>query len=182
MGYFTCGFQLAFITTHFQIYLTDRGLDPRVGGWAFAMIGIFNMVGSITSGWLGNRMPRRYILSFIYFSRALTTLVFLMIPATPASALVFGAVTGLLWLSTVPATSSLVGIMFGTRYFAMLFGFAFVSHQIGGFLGALLGGTIYEATGSYTPVWVLSIGLGVASALINLPIEEKPATAQVATA
>lgn len=182
MGYFTCGFQLAFITTHFQIYLTDRGLDPKVGGWAFAMIGIFNMVGSITSGWLGSRMPRRYILSFIYFSRALTTLVFLIVPATPASALIFGAVTGLLWLSTVPPTSSLVGVMFGTRFFAMLFGFAFVSHQIGGFLGALLGGAIYEATGSYSLVWQLSIALGVASALINLPIEEKPAPQRLATA
>lgn len=182
LGYFTCGFQLAFITTHFQIYLTDKGLDPRVGGWAFAMIGIFNMVGSITSGWLGNRMPRRYILSFIYFSRAVTTLVFLMVPATPASALLFGAISGLLWLSTVPATSSLVGIMFGTRYFAMLFGFAFVSHQIGGFLGALLGGFIYEATGTYMPVWILSIALGVASALINLPIEERPVSAKVVTA
>ncbi len=182
IGYFTCGFQLAFITTHFQIYLTDKGLDPRVGGWAFAMIGIFNMVGSIASGWLGTRMPRRYILAFIYFSRALTTLVFIMLPSKPISALVFGAATGLLWLSTVPPTSSLVGIMFGTRYFSMLYGFTFVSHQIGGFLGALLGGTIYEATGSYTPVWVLSVALGLASALINLPIEEKPATAQVAAA
>ncbi len=181
-GYFTCGFQLAFITTHFQIYLTDKGLDARTGGWAFAMIGIFNMVGSLTSGWLGSRMPRRYILSFIYFSRALTTLVFLMIPATPASALIFGAVTGLLWLSTVPPTSSLVGLMFGTRNFSMLFGFAFVSHQIGGFLGALLGGTIYEATGSYTPVWALSVFFGVASALINLPIEEKPVEAKVVPA
>ena len=181
-GYFPCGFQLAFLTTHFQLYLTDRGLDPRVGGWAFAMIGIFNMVGSLASGWLGSRMPRRYILSFIYLSRALTTLVFLVVPATPVSALAFGAVTGLLWLSTVPPTSSLVGVMFGTRFFAMLYGFTFVSHQIGGFLGALLGGAIYEATGSYSIVWQLSIALGVASALINLPIEEKPAPQRVATA
>jgi len=181
-GYFTCGFQLAFITAHFQIYLTDKGLDPRVGGWAFAMIGIFNMVGSLASGWLGTRMPRRYILSFIYFARAATTLVFLMVPATPASALIFGAVTGLLWLSTVPPTSSLVGLMFGTRNFSMLFGFAFVSHQIGGFLGALLGGAIYEQTGSYGPVWALSIFFGVASALINLPIEERPAEPKVVAA
>ena len=127
-------------------------------------------------------MPRRYILAFIYFSRALTTLVFLLVPATPASALVFGAVTGLLWLSTVPPTSSLVGLMFGTRNFSMLFGFAFVSHQIGGFLGALLGGAIYEQTGSYMPVWALSIFFGVASALINLPIEEKPAEPTVVAA
>ena len=182
MGYFTCGFQLAFITTHFQIYLTDKGLDPRTGGWAFAMIGIFNIVGSLTSGWLGTRMPRRYLLAIIYMSRAAATLLVLLIPATPASAMLFGAVTGLLWLSTVPPTSSLVGIMFGQRNFAMLYGFTFVSHQIGGFLGALLGGTIYEATGSYNWVWVLSIALGVASALINLPIEEKPALAKVVAA
>ncbi|MCO5087186.1 MAG: MFS transporter [Methylobacteriaceae bacterium] len=181
-GYFTCGFQLAFITTHFQIYLTDKGLDPRVGGWAFAMIGIFNMVGSLASGWFGTRMPRRYILAFIYFSRAMTTLVFLLVPATPVSAIIFGAVTGLLWLSTVPPTSSLVGVMFGQRNFAMLYGFTFVSHQIGGFLGALLGGTIYEATGSYNWVWMLSIFFGVASALINLPIEEKPAEPKVVAA
>ena len=181
-GYFTCGFQLAFITTHFQIYLTDKGLDPRVGGWAFAMIGIFNMVGSLASGWFGTRMPRRYILAFIYFSRAMTTLVFLLVPATPVSAMIFGAVTGLLWLSTVPPTSSLVGVMFGQRNFAMLYGFTFVSHQIGGFLGALLGGTIYEATGSYNWVWMLSIFFGVASALINLPIVEKPAEPKVVAA
>ena len=181
-GYFTCGFQLAFITTHFQIYLTDKGLDPRVGGWAFAMIGIFNMVGSLTSGWLGTRMPRRYILAFIYFSRAIATAVFLIVPTSPASALIFGAVTGLLWLSTIPPTSSLVGVMFGTRNFAMLFGVAFVSHQIGGFLGALLGGAIYEATGSYSIVWGLSIALGLASALINLPIDERPVERRVVTA
>jgi MFS family permease len=182
IGYFTCGFQLAFITTHFQIYLTDKGLDPSTGGWAFAMIGIFNMVGSLASGWLGSRMPRRYILSFIYFSRAISTIAFLMIPATPLSALAFGAVTGLLWLSTVPPTSSLVGIMFGPRNFAMLYGFTFVSHQIGGFLGALLGGAIYEATGSYAMVWNLSIALGVASALINLPIDESPVARKVVAA
>ena len=182
LGYFTCGFQLAFITTHFQIYLTDKGLDARTGGWAFAMIGIFNMVGSLSSGWLGQRMPRRYILSFIYFARAVTTFVFLMVPATPASALIFGATTGLLWLSTVPPTSSLIGVMFGTRYFSMLFGFAFVSHQLGGFLGALLGGALYEATGSYSIVWSLSIALGVLSALINLPIVERPVDRQVVAA
>ena len=182
IGFFTCGFQLAFITTHFQIYLTDQGLDPRVGGWAFAMIGIFNMVGSLSSGWLGARMPQRYILSFIYLSRAAATLAFLAIPPTPASALLFGAVTGLLWLSTVPPTSTLVSVMFGTTNFAMLFGFTFVSHQIGGFLGALLGGAIYEATGSYSIVWGLSIALGVASALINLPIVEKPAEPKVVAA
>ena len=173
LGFFTCGFQLAFITTHFQIYLTDRGLSAQTGAWAFALIGIFNIVGSLTSGWLGNRVPRRYVLSFIYLARAASTLVFLAVPASTGSALAFGAVTGLLWLSTIPPTSSLISIMFGTRYFAMLYGFAFFSHQVGGFLGVLLGGVLYEATGSYTIVWWISIALGVASALINLPIVER---------
>ena len=173
LGFFTCGFQLAFITTHFQIYLTDRGLSAQTGAWAFAFIGIFNIVGSLTAGWLGNRVPRRYVLSFIYLARSLAALVFLAVPASTGSALAFGAVTGLLWLSTVPPTSSLISIMFGTRYFAMLYGFAFFSHQVGGFLGVLLGGVLYEATGSYSIVWWISIGLGVVSALINLPIVER---------
>jgi predicted MFS family arabinose efflux permease len=126
------------------------------------------------SGWLGNRMPKRYILSVIYFARALAVIAFIMLPASPASALVFGAVTGFLWLSTVPPTSGLVALMFGTRWLAMLFGFAFFSHQVGGFLGVLLGGYAYEHTHSYNPVWWLSVLFGVLSAVINLPIVEKP--------
>ena len=173
-GFFTCGFQLAFVTAHFQIYLTDKGLTPQMGGWAFATIGIFNIAGSLTAGWLGNRMPRRYVLSGIYLGRSLATIIFLALPASNATALLFGAVTGLLWLSTVPPTSSLINLMFGTRYFAMLYGFAFFSHQIGGFLGVLLGGILYVSTGSYDVVWWLSAALGLASALINLPIVEKP--------
>ncbi len=174
LGFFTCGFQLAFVTAHFQIYLTDKGLTPQIGGWAFALIGIFNIAGSLTAGWLGNKVPRRYVLSAIYLGRSLATIAFLSLPVSTASALAFGAISGLLWLSTVPPTSSLVSLMFGTRYFAMLYGFAFFSHQVGGFLGVLLGGVLYEKTGSYDVVWWLSIALGVVSALINLPIVEKP--------
>jgi len=174
IGFFTCGFQLAFVTTHFQIYLRDLQMSAWVGGWAFALIGVFNIVGSLTSGWLGNRMPRRYILAFIYFARAASTALFIFLPASVPSVFLFAAVTGLLWLSTVPPTSSLVGLMFGVRYLAMLYGFAFFSHQLGGFLGVLLGGVLYEKTGSYDVVWQLSIALGVISALINLPIVEQP--------
>ena len=173
LGFFTCGFQLAFVTVHLPSYLIDRGLSAQVGGWTLAIIGLFNIVGSLTSGWLGNRMPKRYILSFIYFARALSIAVFVLLPASTITTLIFGAVTGLLWLSTVPPTSGLVAVMFGTRWLTMLFGFAFFSHQVGGFLGVLLGGIVFERWGSYDPVWWLSVFFGVASALIDLPIVEK---------
>ncbi len=174
-GFFTCGFQLAFITVHFQRYIVESGLSPQIGYWAIALVGVFNIFGSLLSGWLGMRMPRRYILSGIYLSRAVATALFIALPASPGSALLFGAVTGLLWLSTVPPTSSLIGQMFGARNLSMLYGFAFFSHQLGGFLGVLLGGFFRQSTGSYLPVWLLSIALGVISALLNLPIVEAQA-------
>jgi MFS family permease len=174
LGFFTCGFQLAFVTVHLPSYLLDRGLSTTVGGWTLAVIGLFNIVGSLGSGYLGNLMPKRFILSAIYFGRALAVIAFITLPASPVVALIFGAVTGLLWLSTVPPTSGLVAVMFGTRWLTMLFGFAFFSHQVGGFLGVWLGGVLFEATGSYDVVWWLSVFFGVASALINLPIVEKP--------
>jgi len=174
LGFFTCGFQLAFVTVHLPSYLIDRGLTAQVGGWTLAIIGLFNIVGSLLSGYLGGRMPKRYILSVIYFGRALSIVAFILLPTSVATTLIFGAVTGLLWLSTVPPTSGLVAVMFGTRWLTMLFGFAFFSHQVGGFLGVLLGGYVFERWGSYDPVWWLSVFFGVASALINLPIVEKP--------
>ena len=125
LGFFTCGFQLAFITVHFQIYLTDAGLGPQVGGWALATIGIFNIVGSITSGWLSSRVPKRYILAVLYLVRAAGIAVFVVTPPTIVSVMLFAIVMGLSWLSTIPPTSSLVSLMFGTRYFATLYGFAF---------------------------------------------------------
>jgi MFS family permease len=182
LGFFTCGFQLAFITVHLPAYLIDRGLSAEIGGWTLAIIGLFNIVGSLTSGWLGNRMPRRYILSFIYFGRAMAVVAFISLPASPVATLIFGAVTGFFWLSTVPPTSSLVAVMFGTRWLATLFGFAFFSHQVGGFLGVWLGGIVFEYSGSYNPVWWLSVLFGVLSALINLPIVEKPAPRLAAAA
>jgi predicted MFS family arabinose efflux permease len=174
LGFFTCGFQLAFITVHLPSYLIDRGLSAEIGGWTLAVIGMFNIIGSLGSGWLSNRMPKRYLLSSIYFIRAAAIVAFIMLPATPTVTLLFGAVTGLMWLSTVPPTSALVAVMFGTRWLAMLFGFAFFSHQVGGFLGVLIGGIAFERTGSYDLVWCLSVLFGVLSALINLPIVEKP--------
>ncbi len=174
LGFFTCGFQLAFVTVHLPSYLVDRGLGADIGAWTIAFIGLFNIVGSLGSGYLSGRMPKRYLLSFIYFSRALSIVAFIVFPATTASTLIFGAVTGLLWLSTIPPTSGLVALMFGTRWLTMLFGFAFFSHQVGGFLGVWLGGLAFEMTGSYDVVWWLSAFFGVASAVINLPIVEKP--------
>ena len=180
LGFFTCGFQLAFVTVHLPAFLVDRGISAQVGGWVMASIGIFNMIGSLSVGWLQSRLPKRHILSVIYFARALATVAFISLPITPLSAVLFGAVSGLLWLSTVPPTSALVSLMFGTRWFATLYGFAFVSHQVGGFLGVWLGGIVFEKFGSYMPVWWLSVLFGVLSALINLPIVEKPVERAVA--
>jgi MFS family permease len=173
-GFFTCGFQLAFVTAHLPSYLLDRGLSAQVGGWTLAIIGLCNIVGSFTAGWLGNRMPKRYILSAIYLTRAISIAIFISIPPSIEATLVFAVITGLTWLSTVPPTSSLVAIMFGTKWFAMLYGFVFFSHQVGSFLGVWLGGLAFEQFGSYQIIWWLSVFFGVASALINLPIVEKP--------
>jgi MFS family permease len=180
LGFFTCGFQLAFITVHLPAFLVDRGISTQTGGWVIAAIGLFNIIGSLSVGWLQNLFPKRYILSAIYFVRALATIAFISFPVTPFTAIAFGAVSGLLWLSTVPPTSALVSLMFGTRWFATLYGFAFVSHQVGGFLGVWLGGIVFEQFGSYTPIWWLSVLFGVLSALINLPIVEKPVARAVA--
>ncbi len=180
LGFFTCGFQLAFITVHLPAYLVDRGISAQTGGWVIAAIGLFNIVGSLSVGWLQNIFPKRYILSAIYFLRAMSIIAFISFPITTFSAIMFGAASGLTWLSTVPPTSALVAQMFGTRWFATLYGFAFVSHQVGGFLGVLLGGIVFEKFGSYAPIWWLSVLFGVLSALINLPIVEAPVPRPVA--
>jgi MFS family permease len=174
LGFFTCGFQIFFIAVHLPAYLVDRGLPAWTGGWTLASIGLFNIIGAIAAGWLSASMPKRYILSFIYFGRAVAILVYILLPPSTAATLIFGAVLGLFWLSTVPPTSGLIAVMFGTRWLAMLFGFAFFSHQVGGFLGVWLGGMVFERTGSYDVVWWISILLGLLSAAINLPIVEKP--------
>jgi MFS family permease len=174
LGFFTCGFQVFFITVHLPAYLVDRGLPTEVGALTIAMIGLFNIVGSVTAGYLSNKMSKRYILAAIYFLRSVATVIFIFIPATAVTSVVFGAVMGLLWLSTVPPTNALVAIMFGTRWLTMLAGFAFFSHQVGGFLGVWLGGVMFERTGSYDLIWWISILLGLLSAAINLPIKETP--------
>lgn len=182
LGFFTCGFQLAFITVHLPAYLRDAGLPAWVGGWTLALIGLANAAGSLSSGWLCLRMPKRHLLAWIYLGRSLAIVGFVTLSITPASCLVFGAVMGAFWLSTVPPTSGLVMLMFGTRYMAMLYGFVFFSHQVGGFLGVWLGGLLYERFGSYDVVWWLSVALGLASAVINLPIREQPVVRSVAVA
>jgi len=174
LGFFTCGFQLQFITVHMPAYLVDRGLSAQVGGWTIATIGLFNIIGSVAAGWLGDRMPKRYLLSTIYFLRAAAILAFISFPVTPFTCIVFGAIMGLMWLSTVPPTNGIIALMFGTRWLATLAGFAFFSHQVGGFLGVWLGGLVFDRTGSYSMVWWLAILFGVLSALINMPIVEKP--------
>jgi MFS family permease len=179
LGFFTCGFQLAFITAHMPAYMRDIQMPVWVGAWTLAVIGLANAFGSLGSGWLSTRMPKRYILAFIYFARSVAIVAFILIPASPATAIAFGICIGLLWLSTIPPTSSLIMMMFGTKYMAMLYGFAFFSHQVGGFLGVWLGGLLYEATGSYIVVWWLSVGLGIISGLINLPIIEAPVARSV---
>ena len=182
IGFFTCGFQLFFISVHLPAYLVDRGLPADIGGWTLAVIGLFNIVGSLFAGWLSNVMPKRYLLAAIYFARAAAIVVYILLPPSSAATLIFGAVIGLLWLSTVPPTSGLVALMFGTRWLTMLFGFAFFSHQVGGFLGVWLGGLLFERTGSYDVVWWVSVLFGVLSAVINLPIVERPVLRPAAAA
>ncbi|HRJ70495.1 MAG TPA: MFS transporter [Beijerinckiaceae bacterium] len=175
LGFFTCGFHLAFITVHLPAHLKDGGLNPAIGGWVVACIGLFNVVGSLMSGWLCSRVPRRYLLAVIYAARSVAIAFFFFLPLTPVTAILFGASMGLLWLSTVPPTSSLVATMFGTRDMAMLYGFVFFSHQVGGFLGVWLAGLLYESTGTYDLIWYASMALGIASAAVNLPIVEAAA-------
>jgi MFS family permease len=174
LGYFTCGFQLFFISVHLPAYLVDRGLPAETGGWAIGVVGLANIVGSVAAGYIANFMPRRYLLSLIYFGRSIAILVYIVLPPSTASTMIFSAVIGLLWLSTIPPTSALVAIMFGQRWLTMLLGVAFFSHQVGGFLGVWLGGVLFESTGSYDVIWWGTIALGLASAIINLPIVEKP--------
>lgn len=180
LGFFTCGFQLAFITVHLPPHLHDHGLPPAVSGWTIALIGLANIAGSLGSGWLSSRGSKRRLLMVNYTLRGIAILLFILLPSSPATAIGFGIVIGVLWLSTVPPTSGLVLLMFGSGYMTMLYGFAFFSHQIGGFLGVWLGGVIYEATGSYDTVWWLAAALGFGSALIHVPIREEPVRRPVA--
>ncbi|MDR7307833.1 MFS transporter [Rhodoferax saidenbachensis] len=173
-GYFVCGFQVVFIGVHMPSYLKDKGLSPQVASYALALIGLFNVFGTYAAGVLGQKMPKKNILAFIYLARAVAISVFLLVPLTPASVYVFSSVMGLLWLSTIPPTNATVAQIFGVAHLSMLGGFVFFSHQIGSFMGVWLGGFLYDKTGSYDIVWYIAIALGVFAALVNLPVREAP--------
>ena len=172
-GYFVCGFQLAFITVHFPAYLGDRGLSANVGMMALALVGLFNIFGSFASGALGAKYTKKYLLSSIYFTRSIVIALFVFSPVTEGSVYLFSAAIGLLWLSTVPLTNGVIGGIFGVAYMSTLSGFVFLSHQIGSFTGVWLGGYLFDHTGSYRVVWLISIALGIFAALVNLPIQER---------
>jgi MFS family permease len=174
LGFFVCGFQVIFISVHFPAYVLDRGLPVETGVTGLALVGFFNVIGSYTAGWLGGRWSKKYLLAGLYFGRSVVIALFLLAPLTPVSVYLFSAAIGLLWLGTVPLTNGIVAQVFGVRYFAMLGGFVFFSHQIGSFLGAWLGGYLFDTTGSYQVVWLISIALGIAAGLANLPIDERP--------
>ena len=171
-GYFVCGFQVVFIGVHMPSYLKDKGLSPQVASYALALIGLFNVFGTYAAGVLGQKLPKKNILAFIYLARAAAISVFLLAPLSPLSVYVFAAVMGFLWLSTVPVTNAAVAQIFGVAHLSMLSGFVFFSHQIGSFMGVWLGGYLYDRTGSYDVVWYIAIALGVLAALVNLPIKE----------
>ncbi|HSV18227.1 MAG TPA: MFS transporter [Casimicrobiaceae bacterium] len=173
IGFFVCGFQVVFVAVHLPAYLADKGFAPHVAVTALALVGLFNIVGTYTAGLLGSRLPKKNLLSFIYFARAVVIALFVFMPITTWSVYAFAITLGVLWLSTVPLTNGIVAQVFGVRYLAMLSGFTFFSHQIGSFLGAWLGGRLYDTTGSYDIVWYISIALGVVAGLLNLPIDER---------
>ena len=171
-GYFVCGFQVVFIGVHLPSYLKDKGLSPQVASYALALIGLFNVFGTYLAGSLGQKMQKKNILAFIYAARAVCITLFLIVPLSPATVYVFASCMGLLWLSTVPPTNAAIAQIFGVAHLSMLSGFVFLSHQLGSFLGAWLGGVLYDKTGNYDVVWYLCIALGLFGALINLPVKE----------
>jgi MFS family permease len=187
LGFFSCGYQLAFITAHFPAFVKELcgPIDPSgmiagmgitttsaLGAASISVIGLFNIMGTLTAGWLGKTYTRKYLLAGVYTGRTIAAAVFILMPITPASVLIFSAVMGSLWLATVPLTSGLVAHIYGVRHMGTLYGFVFLSHQIGGFLGAWLGGAMYDITGGYALVWWIGVGVGAFSAIIHLPIRE----------
>jgi predicted MFS family arabinose efflux permease len=173
LGFFTCGFQLAFIVTHLPGYLVTCGIPPALGATALAVVGLFNILGSWACGWLGARYPMQHLLGWLYLLRGLAIVLFVMLPKSDVGVLVFAAAMGTLWLGTVPLTSGLIGRMFGVTHMGTLFGIAFMSHQIGSFLGAWLGGVMFDLTGSYVGFWWLTAAAGLFAALVNFPIDDR---------
>ena len=184
IGFFVCGFHVAFIGLHLPSYIADKSvgvtlfgtpISPlELGGWSIGLVGLFNVIGSVVWGWLGGRYPRKDMLSLLYLLRALTFLLFFMLPLSGYSVLVFAATLGFLWLGTVPLTSGLVGYIFGPTHMSMLWGIVFFSHQVGSFLGGWLPGLLYDIQGNYDLMWKLSVGLGLAAAIIHWRIPERP--------
>ena len=177
LGFFVCGFQIAFVAIHLPAYLVENGISEWLAAWSLAIVGIFNVVGSYSAGVIGGKYKKRYSLSLIYLLRSIVVTLFITLPITPMSTVVFTACLGLLWLSTVPLTMGLVTVMFGTRYMAMLYGFVFLSHQIGSFFGVWLGGLFYDLYGTYDQVWWIGVALGLFAALVHWPIREERAPA-----
>lgn len=189
LGFFSCGYQLAFLTAHFPAFVAEacRAIDPSsllaqlgitttpiLGAVAISLIGLANIVGSITAGWLGNRYSKKYLLAGIYTARTVISILFISFPMTPITVLLFSVAMGSLWLATVPLTSGLVAHIYGLRYMGTLYGFVFLSHQLGSFLGVWLGGRMYDLSGNYNTVWWIGIGVGAFSAIVHLPIRERP--------
>ena len=173
LGYTVCGFQLMFISVHFPAYLIDQHMTPETGMTALALIGLFNIFGSYAWGWLGGHHTKKYLLSLLYFTRAVAIAIFIALPLTPLSIYVFAATIGFLWLGTVPLTNGLIAHVFGVKYLATLGGIAFLFHQIGSFIGVWIAGYLFDVTGSYGLMWLLTIGSGIVAALLNLPIDER---------
>ncbi len=174
LGFFTCGFHVTFIAVHLPGYLESCGMPPSLAGWAIGLVGLFNMLGTWVVGHLGDRFPKKYLLSALYTSRMLIIIAFVTIPITPVTVIIASAFLGMTWLATVPVTSGLVATIFGARYLSTLFGIVFLSHQVGAFLGAWLGGVLFDMTGSYLEMWYLTAGLAVFSAIVHLPVRERP--------
>ena len=181
-GFFVCGFHVAFIQTHLPAYVIDLGLAAWVGGWSLALIGLFNIGGSFFAGWAGQALSKKWVLSGIYLARAAVIAIFVLTPVSETTVLVFSAVMGLLWLSTVPLTMGLVAQTQGLKFLSTLAGLVFLSHQTGSFLGAWLGGRIYDLSQDYTPMWWAAVVLGLLAALIHLPIREEPGALALAEA
>ena len=173
-GFFVCGFHITLVGTHVPTYVIDRGLESWTAAAILSLIGLFNIIGSLLSGYLSTKISKKIILSVIYSLRGLSIILFIFLPASNINAFIFGASFGFLWLSTVPATSGIVAHMFGTKYLGLLYGIVFLSHQIGSFFGAYLGGLFHDIYGSYDYAWYLAIALSIFAAIIHLPIKEEP--------
>lgn len=173
-GFFVCGFHIAFIATHLPAYLDDKGLGIEIGAQVLALVGLFNILGSYVFGRAGDFLRQKYVLSVLYVARSAVIALFLFLPVSHASALVFAGAMGFLWLGTVPLTSGIVGRIFGVRYLSMLYGIVFLSHQIGSFFGAWMAGLIFDATGSYDVAWGFAIALGLFAGIVHLPIADAP--------